>query len=92
MKPSAKSALRATIATGIGALLMLVPGINVIILIAVMLPLWMLSEAGIPGLGRPLHGFFIPSGIGWTLVAMTFWGICYAFLLWRQKHSARGTI
>lgn len=85
MGRSARAAIRATVATGIGALLMLVPGPNVIILIAVMLPLAALSNMGVAGLGRHLHGFFIPSPLAWTLLAAAFWCVCYAFSVWRQK-------
>jgi hypothetical protein len=87
MGHATKAAIRATVATAIGALLMLVPGLNVILLIAVMLPLWVLSDLGVPGLGSPLHGFFLPSTIGWVLVAVTFWCICHALAVWRLKQA-----
>ena len=74
-----KAAFRATIATGVAGLLLLVPGINVILLIGVMLPLWTISGMGVPGLGRELHGFFIPSPVGWSIVAVVVWTACFAF-------------
>jgi hypothetical protein len=69
-----KAAFRATIATGIGALLFLVPVVNVILFIGLMLPLWTVSNLGIPGLGHELNGFFVPSPTGWSIVAVVAWG------------------
>lgn len=89
MKPHLTAAGRATIVTGVGALLMLVPGVNVLILIGVMLPLWVLSDAGIPGLGSAVNGFFVPSGIGWSLVGLTFWMLCFVLSLGAVRSAAR---
>jgi len=76
-----RAAIRATVATGVGALLLLIPGLNAILFVALMLPLWVLSNMGVSGLGSPLNGFFIPSAIGWTLVALVVW--LMAYLLFR---------
>ena len=88
MRPHASAAVRATIATAIGGLLMLVPVVNVLILIFVMLPLWVASDLGISGLGRPLNGFFVPSAIGWCFVAGVFWGISYILSLGALKSAS----
>ena len=87
MRPHASAAVRATVATVIGGLLMLVPVINVLMLIFVMLPLWIANDLGVPGLGRPLNGFFVPSAIGWCVVAGIFWGISYVLSLGALKSA-----
>lgn len=77
--------MHATVATGVGALLLLVPGLNVILFIALMLPLWVLSNMGIPSLGHPLHGFFVPSAVGWCLAASVAWLVSFALSLGAQS-------
>lgn len=75
-----KAGFRATMATCAGAVLLLIPGVNVILFIGLMLPLWMIGRLGVPGLGHELNGFFIPSPIGWTMGAIIVWSIfLYAF-------------
>lgn len=75
---------------GVGVLLMLVPGLNVLVLIAVMLPLWMASDLGVPGLGYALNGFFVPSALGWCLVALAFWNACFVLFLGGARRAAHG--
>lgn len=53
MRPHARAAGRATIAIVIGGLLMSVPAVNVLLLIFVMLPLWIVNDLDVPGLGQP---------------------------------------
>lgn len=89
MNPRINAATRATIITGIGALLMLVPVVHALILIVVMLPLWVMNDIGVPGLGRAVNGFFVPSVIGWLLVGLTFWAICFVLSLGAIRSAAR---
>lgn len=83
-----KAAIRATIATGIGGILMLVPPIGIpIFLIVFMLPLWALDGIGIIDLGHELNGFFVPSAVGWsfaTLVTWTFF-LCSVLRVGQEK-------
>lgn len=67
------AAIRATMITGAWALLMLVPVVSAITLIAFMIPLWILSDLGVPALGHELNGFFVPSAMGWSLIAGSIW-------------------
>ena len=67
----------AAAATALTALLGLVPGLNVLLFIALMLPLWLIHGLGIVNLGRELNGFFVPNAAGWTLAC----GIVWAFWL-----------
>lgn len=87
MGSHATAAVRATIATVIGGALMLVPVVNVLILIVVMLPLWVASDLGVPGLGRQLNGFFVPSAMGWCLIGGFFWGFSYVLSLGAVKSA-----
>lgn len=89
MNPRITAATRATIATGIGALLMLVPVVNALILIGVMLPLWVMNDIGVPGLGSAVNGFFVPSVLGWLLVGLTFWTICFVLSLGAIRSARR---
>jgi|GEM_PF-2113758 len=83
-----KAGFRATIATCVGAVLLLVPGLNVILFIGLMLPLWMISGLGVPGLGEEFNGFFILSPLGWTMGAIIVWSIFfYAFNKSLKKHE-----
>ena len=88
MGSHATAALRATLVTGLGCALMLVPVINALILIFVMLPLWVASDLGVPGLGHPLNGFFVPSAIGWCVVAGVFWGVTYVLALGAARSAS----
>lgn len=89
MKMDAGAATNASLAVLVGAVLCLIPHVYVLTLLAVMLPLWMLSGAGVPGLGRELNGFFLPSAIGWSLAAAVFWIGCYCFLRYKAKRKLK---
>lgn len=71
--------MHAALVTGAWALLMLVPFVSAISLIAFMLPLWTLSNLGVPGLGHELNGFFVPSAAGWGLIAGFVWLVLFWF-------------
>ena len=71
----------ATLATIASFLVLLIPVINVLVLIAVMLPLWFINDLGFVKLGSPSNGFFEPNTLGWGLVALATWGLWYSFLL-----------
>ena len=87
-----KAAIRATMATGAWALLMLIPVVSAITLIAFMIPLWTLSNIGVPALGRELNGFFVPSAIGWSLIAGFVWlSLFWLFHRRLKKVSPAGT-
>lgn len=88
MRPHAAAAGRATIAIVIGGLLMSVPAVNVLLLIFVMLPLWIVNDLDVPGLGQPLNGFFVPSAIGWCVLAAIFRGISYVLSLGALKSAS----
>ena len=59
--------------TGIWAVAMAIPGLNVLGLIVVMLPLWFLNDMGIGGLGSPNNGFFVPTQFGFALGGFIIW-------------------
>jgi uncharacterized membrane protein len=80
--------LRALLATGTWALLMLVPPIYALGLIGFMLPLWVLDDFGVPGLGRQLNGFFLPSAVGWSLIAAVVWLMFFLFFRRRLMRAA----
>jgi uncharacterized membrane protein len=83
-----RAAIRALLATAAWALLMLVPLVQVISLIGFMLPLWALADLGVPGLGRELNGFFLPSAIGWGLIAGVVWLMFFLFFRRRLMRAA----
>lgn len=87
MSVRVRAAIHAAIATGVWALLMLVPLVSVISLIAFMFPLWILNDLGVPGLGRELNGFFVPSAVGWCLIAGFVWLALFWLLLRRLKRK-----
>lgn len=87
MSIRSRAALQATLATGTWALLMLVPFVSAISLIVFMLPLWILQGFGIPGLGRELNGFFVPSAVGWGLIAGFVWLAFFWLSHWRLKRA-----
>ena len=89
MNPRITAIWRATLFTGVGALLMLVPGVNALILVGVMLPLWVMNDLGVPGLGSAVNGFFMPSVIGWLLVGLSFWSFCFVLSLGAIRAAAR---
>ena len=83
-----RAAIRATLATGTWALLMLIPVISAINLIAFMLPLWIISNLGIPGLGHETNGFFDPSAAGWSLIACFVWIVFFWIFRGRLMRAA----
>ena len=82
-----KAAARATLAVSVWALLMLFPPVYVLTLIPAMLPLWVLSNLGVGGLGNELHGFFVPSVTGWWLVATIAWILFFWFFHARLRKA-----
>jgi hypothetical protein len=38
-----------------------------------MLPLWTINDIGIPGLGKSVNGFFLPSPFGYVFGAILYW-------------------
>ena len=87
MSVRARAALKATLVTAAWALLMLVPFVSVICLIVFMLPLWALKNLGVPGLGHELHGFFVPSTLGWALIAVAVWLLFFSLFHWRLNRA-----
>ena len=83
-----RAAIRATFATGVWALLMLIPLVSAINLIAFMLPLWIISNLGIPGLGHETNGFFDPSAAGWGLIASFVWLVFFWIFRGRLMRAA----
>lgn len=80
----------ATAATTLIALAGLVPGLNALLFIAVMLPLWLVHDLGVVDLGRELNGFFIPNAAGWLLACAAVWvGWLLVGLNTRRHHLAR---
>jgi hypothetical protein len=63
------------------AVAMLIPGLNVIGLIVVMLPLWALHDLGVAGLGMPNNGFFVPTMKGYTLGAAILYAVSFFLCL-----------
>lgn len=55
--------ITASIVTALWALAMFGPVelFNLLALIVVMIPLWMIHDLGVPGLGSPNNGFFVPA-------------------------------
>jgi len=70
--------------------IMLIPGLNVLGLIAVMLPLWMAHDMGIRGLGTPREGFFVPSELGFFIGALILLTLCFILFLVFQRLRAKG--
>jgi len=79
---------RAAIVTGVWGVVMLIPGFNIIGLIIVMLPLWMLHDAGLHGLGDPKSGFFVPTALGYFVGAFIIW--LEWFLLFLATSRSKG--
>ena len=64
MSPVMSAASRSTVVVLVCAALMLVPPVRVLAyLFLLMLPLWMRSRRGVPGLGYELNGFFVLSAL-----------------------------
>jgi len=77
-----QAAFRASIATLVGAALMLVPPIGVpVFLLVFMLPLWAVDAIGIVDVGSEVHGFFVPNAAGRVLAVVVVWSMF--FLLFR---------
>lgn len=78
---------------GAWALLMLVPIVSAITVIMFMMPLWILSNIGVPALGRELNGFFVPSVIGWSLIGGFVWlSLFWLFHRRLKRANPAGTI
>ena len=71
--PLAFATVTAGITTLVVSILAMIPGINVLIFIVVMLPLWLIHNLGVFDLGRELHGFFIPNKAGWVFIFAVVW-------------------
>lgn len=82
-----KAAIRATLVTSAWAVLMLIPFVSAITLIVFMLPLWALGNLGVPGLGHELNGFFVPSTVGWSLIAAFVWLAFFGIFQRRLKRA-----
>ena len=78
MGRNARAAFNACVMTLLGALVFFIPGIDVIALIIVMLPLWVVSDFAMVPLGRETNGFFVPNATGWLVVAAVFWLLCFS--------------
>ncbi|QTN26194.1 hypothetical protein HZ993_12645 [Rhodoferax sp. AJA081-3] len=87
MLRAAKNALAVTM---IWAVVMFIPGFNILGLIAVMLPLWSLHELGMRGLGEPNNGFFEPTQFGYTLGGFIIWLGWFLLFLVVQKLLKKG--
>ena len=86
MSPVPSAALRATIVVLACAALMLVPPIRwLAYLLLLMLPFWMLSRLGVPGLGHELNGFFVLSTVAWLAAAVLLWLISFSLFYARAK-------
>jgi len=71
----------ATVSAAVALVVGLIPGLQILVLIAVQIPLWILSDAGIAGLGEGREGFFIPTSSGWMVALLVFWLSCCLFFL-----------
>lgn len=80
-KDSARAARYASVATACSWLIAFAPVANLLALIVLMLPLWFLHDLGVPGLGRPTEGFFVPSIAGWTVLTVAGWLIWFLIFL-----------
>lgn len=89
MALGSKAAIRATIATAIVGILMLVPPIGIpIFVIVLMLPLWALDGIGIVDFGHELNGFFVPNAAGWSLAALVTWALLFVLFYGLAKKKA----
>jgi len=92
-RDSARAARYASVATACSWLIAFVPVANLLALIVVMLPLWFLHDLGVPGLGEPTSGFFVPSIVGWTVLTIVGWLIWFLiFLSTGQSPSSSTTV
>ena len=81
----------ATIWAALALILGLIPGVQMGVLLLAMLPLWMLNDAGVEGLGHVRSGFFIPTeqglavalGVLWVLCLVLMWVVMLLKALWR---------
>lgn len=80
---------KAVLVTGVWGIVMLIPGFNIIGLIVVMLPLWMLHDAGLRGLGEPNNGFFVPTTLGYFVGAFVIWLLWFLLFLATSKSKVR---
>lgn len=79
----------AVVATALTALLGLVPGLNALLFIAIMLPLWFIHGLGVVALGHELNGFFIPNAAGWALACGIVWAFWLLIGLNTRRHVLR---
>ena len=87
--PLAFATVTAGITTLFVSILAMIPGINIIIFIVVMLPLWFVHNLGVFDLGRELHGFFIPNKAGWAFIFAAVW-LFWLFIGFNtQRHLQR---
>ncbi|GEM_PF-1616393 len=79
-----KALLYATLVATLCALaafiLALIPGVQLMVMFIAMLPLWMLSDAGVGGLGEPKEGFFVPTEHGMAVALFAFWLLCFSLV------------
>lgn len=87
-KDSARAARYASVATACSWLIAFVPVANLLALIVLMLPLWFLHDLGVPGLGRPTEGFFVPSIAGWTVLTIAGWLIWFLIFLKSTRRTS----
>ena len=85
MRNILRAAKKAVVVTSTWAVVMFIPGFNILGLIAVMLPLWSLHDLGMRGLGEPNNGFFVPTQLGYTLGGFIIWLVWLLLFLIFQK-------
>ena len=79
----------ATSVTALGWALTAIPVMAVLLLIIFMLPLALLDMVGVPGLGRHLNGFFVPSTTGLAVITAGIWIFTFLATRWilPRRHS-----
>ncbi|OYT90430.1 MAG: hypothetical protein CFE43_18215 [Burkholderiales bacterium PBB3] len=90
MQNMLRAATNALAVTMIWAVVMFIPGLDLLGMIAVMLPLWSLHDLGMHGLGEPNNGFFVPTQFGYTLGGFLIWLAWFLLLLVVQKPLKKG--
>lgn len=89
VNPVPGAALKATAVVLACAALMLLPPVRVLVyLLLLMLPMWMLSRFGVPGLGHELNGFFVLSAAAWSVAAVLLWLVSFRVFYTRAKKQA----
>ena len=79
MNRNLSAGLYASLTTGVGTLLFVIPMpvVNILALIVIMLPLWVINDFGFINLGYVNNGFFIPNVLGYTIAGGFFWLLCF---------------